>query len=162
MQSNMIYLIDFDGTLFETKNRLICDYIPNQKAIELLNKDIYIVSGNLKSHIIETLNYFQIPFDDKRIIGYRRGMPKSNLKRKIRVISDALKRFKLEDRKEGITYIGDEEDDYFACLNCRIKFLNICDLERELKYQQFIYKESKINYLLKGLEKLQELADKIK
>lgn len=121
----MIYFIDFDGTLFETKNRLICDYIPIEKGIEMLDKDSYIVSGNLKSHIIETLNHFHISYPDKRIIGYRRGMPMDNLKRKIRVINDAIKRFELEDKKEGITYIGDETDDYLACQEIGINFINI-------------------------------------
>lgn len=118
----MIYFIDFDGTLFETKNRLIPDYIPNEKGINLLDNISYIVSGNLKSHIIETLNFFQIPFSDKRIIGYRRGMPMDNLKRKIRVINDAIKRFKLEDKLNEITYIGDEENDLKACQEVGIRF----------------------------------------
>lgn len=123
----MIYFIDFDGTLFETENRIICDYIPIEKAINLLDSNCYIVSGNLKSHIIKTLEFFQIPFDNKKIIGYRRGCPMQNLQRKIRVINDAIKRFKLEDKKEEITYIGDEEDDLKACETIGIKFININD-----------------------------------
>lgn len=123
----MIKFIDFDGTLFESKDRVIPDFTPNEKAIELLEGDSYIVSGNLKSHIVETLNFFQIPFSDKRIIGYRRGMPMDNLKRKIRVINDAIKRFKLEDKLSEITYIGDETDDYRACQEIGIRFTNIND-----------------------------------
>ena len=123
----MIYFIDFDGTLFETKQRLIPDFIPNEKAIELLDNNSYIVSGNLKSKIIETLNYFQIPFNEKRIIGYRRGCPMQNLPRKIRVINDAIKRFKLESKLNEIVYIGDETDDLKACETIGIKFININD-----------------------------------
>lgn len=123
----MIYFIDFDGTLFESKDRVIPDFTPNKKAIEMLDNNSYIVSGNLKSHIIKTLNYFQIPFSDKRIIGYRRGMPMQNLQRKIRVINDAIKRFKLQDKLGEITYIGDEEDDLKACQEIGIRFININD-----------------------------------
>ena len=79
----------------------------------------------MKSHIVKTLNLFKIPFTDKRIIGYRRGMPMDNLQRKIRVINDAIKRFKLEERKEEIVYIGDEEDDLKACQEVGIKFIYI-------------------------------------
>ena len=121
----MIYFIDFDGTLFETIGGEIPQYKPNFKTINLLKENSYIVSGNLKSHIVETLNFFQIPFNEKRIIGYRRGCPMQNLQRKIRVINDAIKKFKLEDRKEEITYIGDEEDDLKACQEIGIKFKNI-------------------------------------
>lgn len=133
----MIYFIDFDGTLFETKNRIIPDYIPNEKAIELLNNS-YIVSGNLKSKIIETLNFFLIEHNPKHIIGYLRGMPMDNLKRKIAVIKRAIKQFNLEDRLNEITYIGDEEDDEFACIYCGINFIYVSEIEREIRRKQFI------------------------
>ena len=134
----MIYFIDFDGTLFDTsvindfkgswkeKGTLIKSYIPIEKGISLLKDDnSFIISGNLKSHIKATLDYFKIPYDDKRIIGYRRGMPTNNLERKIAVINDAIKRFNLQDGKDEITYIGDEEDDLKACQKIGIKFIRI-------------------------------------
>lgn len=120
----MICFIDFDGTLFNTegKDRIISRYTPIDKGLKLLDSNSYIVSGNMKSHITETLEHFKIPFDPKRIIGYRRGMPMENLKRKISVINDAIKRFGLGDKKDDIVYVGDEVDDEKACNEIGIAF----------------------------------------
>lgn len=48
--------------------------------------------------------------------------PMQNLKRKIAVINEAIKRFKLEDKLNEITYIGDEIDDKTACKIVGINF----------------------------------------
>ena len=65
---------------------------------------------------------------EDKVIGYRQGMPMENLKRKIAVINEAIRKFKLDDRKEEITYIGDEEDDKTACeitgINFRLSTFN--------------------------------------
>lgn len=134
----MIYFIDFDFTIADTSINSVCSgnwkekqkQIPQYKiykeAIDFLeqnkNNPIYIVSGNMKSTIQLTLEYFKIPFNSNNIVGYRRGMPMDNLKRKIAVINEAIKKFNLEDRKEEITYIGDEDDDKTACNVIGINF----------------------------------------
>lgn len=134
----MIYFIDFDFTIADTsinsvcsgnykeKQKLIPQYKIYSEAIDFLvqnkNNPVYIVSGNMKSTIQLTLEYFKIPFNSNNIVGYRRGMPMQNLKRKIAVINEAIRKFNLEDRKEEITYIGDEEDDKTACNVIGINF----------------------------------------
>lgn len=134
----MIYFIDFDFTIADTSINSVCSgnwkekqkQIPQYKiykeAIDFLeqnkNNPIYIVSGNMKSTIQLTLEYFKIPFNSNNIVGYRRGMPMDNLKRKIAVINEAIKKFNLEDKKEEITYIGDEDDDKTACNVIGINF----------------------------------------
>lgn len=126
----MIYFIDFDYTIADTsitkscsgnykeKQKLIPQYKIYKEAVDFLeqneNNSVYIVSGNMKSTIQLTLDYFKIPFNSNNIVGYRRGMPMENLKRKIAVINEAIRKFNLADRKEEITYIGDEEDDKTA------------------------------------------------
>ena len=135
----MIYFLDFDFTIADTsitencsgnykdKQKLIPQFKIYDKAVEFINKHannpVYIVSGNLKSTIQQTLEFFKIRFNDKNIIGYRRGMPMDNLKRKIAVINEAIKQFKLEDKLNEITYIGDEEDDKTACNIVGINFI---------------------------------------
>lgn len=134
----MIYFIDFDYTIADTsinsvcsgnykeKQKLIPQYKIYKEAIDFLvqneNNPVYIVSGNMKSTIQLTLEYFKIPFNSNNIVGYRRGMPMNNLKRKIAVINEAIRKFNLADRKEEITYIGDEEDDKTACNVIGINF----------------------------------------
>lgn len=134
----MIYFIDFDYTIADTsinsvcsgnykeKQKLIPQYKIYKEAVDFLlqneNNPVYIVSGNMKSTIQLTLEYFKIPFNSNNIVGYRRGMPMGNLKRKIAVINEAIRKFNLEDRKEEITYIGDEEDDKTACNVIGINF----------------------------------------
>lgn len=134
----MIYFIDFDYTIADTsitkscsgnykeKQKLIPQYKIYKEAVDFLvqheNNPVYIVSGNMKSTIQLTLDYFKIPFNSNNIVGYRRGMPMQNLKRKIAVINEAIRKFNLADRKEEITYIGDEEDDKTACEITGIKF----------------------------------------
>lgn len=134
----MIYFIDFDFTIADTsinsvcsgnwkeKQKLIPQYKIYSKAVDFLeqneNNPVYIVSGNMKSTIQLTLDYFKIPFNSNNIVGYRRGMPMQNLKRKIAVINEAIRKFNLADRKEEITYIGDEEDDKTACNVIGINF----------------------------------------
>lgn len=140
----MIYFIDFDYTIADTsinsvcsgnykeKQKLIPQYKIYKKAVDFLeqneNNPVYIVSGNMKSTIQLTLDYFKIPFNSNNIVGYRRGMPMQNLKRKIAVINEAIRKFNLADRKEEITYIGDEEDDKTACeitgINFRLSTFN--------------------------------------
>lgn len=134
----MIYFIDFDYTIADTsitkscsgnykeKQKLIPQYKIYNEAADFLeqneNNPVYIVSGNMKSTIQLTLEYFKIPFNSNNIVGYRRGMPMNNLKRKIAVINEAIRKFNLADRKEEITYIGDEEDDKTACNVIGINF----------------------------------------
>ena len=134
----MIYFIDFDFTIADTsinsvcsgnykeKQKLIPQYKIYNEAADFLeqneNNPVYIVSGNMKSTIQLTLEYFKIPFNSNNIVGYRRGMPMNNLKRKIAVINEAIRKFNLADRKEEITYIGDEEDDKTACNVIGINF----------------------------------------
>ena len=135
----MIYFIDFDFTIANTsinsvcsgnwneKQKLIPQYKIYKEAIDFIeqneNNPVYIVSGNMKSTIQLTLDYFKIPFNSNNIVGYRRGMPMQNLKRKIAVINEAIRKFNLESRKEEITYIGDEEDDKTACEIIGIKYI---------------------------------------
>lgn len=134
----MIYFIDFDYTIADTsinsvcsgnykeKQKLIPQYKIYKEAVDFLvqneNNPVYIVSGNMKSTIQLTLDYFKIPFNPNNIVGYRRGMPMQNLKRKIAVINEAIRKYNLDDRKEETTYIGDEEDDKTACEIIGIKF----------------------------------------
>lgn len=134
----MIYFIDFDYTIADTsinsvssgnykeKQKLIPQYKIYKEAVDFItqneNNPVYIVSGNMKSTIQLTLEHFKIPFNSNNIVGYRRGMPMENLKRKIAVINEAIRKFNLENRKEEITYIGDEEDDKTACNIVGIKF----------------------------------------
>jgi len=137
----MIYFIDFDYTVADTSITEFCngDYKEKQKlipqfkiykeAVELINSananniPVYIVSGNVGSTIKKTIKYFKLPIKEENVVGYRQGMPMQNLKRKIAVINEAIKKFKLEDKKEEITYIGDEEDDKIASEIVGIKFL---------------------------------------
>lgn len=135
----MVYFIDFDFTIADTsinsvcsgnykeKQKLIPQYKIYDKAILFLekhkNNPVYIVSGNVGSTIKKTIKYFKLPISEDNVVGYRQGMPMDNLKRKIAVINEAIKRFNLEDRKEEITYIGDEEDDKTACNQIGINFL---------------------------------------
>lgn len=127
----MIYFIDFDFTIADTsinsvcsgnykeKQKLIPQYKIYKKAVDFIeqnkNNPVYIVSGNVGSTIKKTIKYFNLPISEDKVIGYRQGMPMQNLKRKIAVINEAIRKFNLEDRKEEITYIGDEEDDKTAC-----------------------------------------------
>lgn len=132
----MIYFLDFDGTIAKTdilkQGKDWKDsqkYIPQieiyPRAIQFIKEEqrkgneIYIVSGNVGSTIVKTLEYFNIPIPKERVYGYRFGYPMENLKRKIRVIQEALKT--VEDKKK-IIYIGDEVDDFRACRELGIKF----------------------------------------
>lgn len=131
----MIYFIDFDYTIADTsimkfcngnykdKQKLIPQITIYKEAIEILNiEDCYIVSGNVGSTIKKAIKHFHLPISEDRIIGYRQGMPMQNLKRKIAVINEAIKKYKLEDKLNEITYIGDEEDDKIASEITGIKF----------------------------------------
>lgn len=131
----MIYFIDFDFTIADTsimkscsgnykeKQKLIPQITIYKEAVELLDKeDCYIVSGNVGSTIKKAIKHFNLPISEDRVVGYRQGMPMDNLKRKIAVINAAIKKFKLGDRLEEITYIGDEEDDKIASEIIGIKF----------------------------------------
>lgn len=136
----MIYFLDFDFTIADTsitkfcsgnykeKQKLIPQFKVYKEAIELINSanayniPVYIVSGNVGSTIKKTIKYFNIPINENNVVGYRQGMPMNNLKRKIAVINTAINQFNLEDRKEEITYIGDEEDDKTACNILGINF----------------------------------------
>lgn len=134
----MIYFIDFDYTIADTsimkscignykeKQKLIPQITIYKEAIDFINnldkEEVYIVSGNVGSTIKKTIKYFNLPISEDKVIGYRQGMPMENLKRKIAVINEAIRKFNLEDRKEEITYIGDEEDDKTACNVIGINF----------------------------------------
>lgn len=134
----MIYFIDFDDTIADTSINSVCSgnykekqkQIPQYKiykeAIDFLerneNNPVYIVSGNMKSTIQLTLEYFKIPFNSNNIVGYRRGMPIANLPRKLAVINETIRKFDLRDKINEILYIGDEEDDKKACEMANIKF----------------------------------------
>ena len=128
----MIYFIDFDYTIADTsitrccsgnykeKQKLIPQFKIYPEAIEFIESaiakgdEVYIVSGNVGSTIKKTIKYFKLPIDPNNVIGYRQGMPMDNLKRKIAVIREAIKQFKLEDKLTEIIYIGDEADDITA------------------------------------------------
>ena len=134
----MIYFIDFDYTIADTsitkfcsgnykeKQKLIPQFKIYDKAVEFLekhkNNPVYIVSGNVGSTIKKTIKYFKLPILEDKVVGYRQGMPMDNLKRKIAVINEAIKRFNLSDKLNEITYIGDEEDDKTACEMVGINF----------------------------------------
>lgn len=136
----MIYFLDFDFTIADTsiteycngnykeKQKLIPQFKIYKEAINLINFannnniPIYIISGNVGSTIKKTIKYFNIPIKEENVVGYRQGMPMDNLKRKIAVINQAIKQFKLEDKKEEITYIGDEQDDKTDCEIININF----------------------------------------
>lgn len=132
----MIYFIDFDNTIADTsimkscngnykdKQKLISQITIYKEAIEILNtEDCYIVSGNVGSTIKKAIKHFNLPIKEDRVVGYRQGMPMDNLKRKIAVINEAIKKFKLEDKLNKIVYIGDEEDDKIASEITGIKFI---------------------------------------
>lgn len=135
----MIYFIDFDYTIADTsinsvcsgnykeKQKLIPQFKIYDKAVKFLednkNNPVYIVSGNVGSTIKKTIKYFNLPISEDKVVGYRQGMPMDNLKRKIAVINEAIRKFNLADRKEEITYIGDEEDDKTACEIIGIKYI---------------------------------------
>lgn len=126
----MIYFIDFDYTIADTsinsvcsgnykeKQKLIPQYKIYKEAVDFItqneNNTVYIVSGNVGSTIKKTIRHFNLPISEDNVVGYRQGMPMQNLKRKIAVINEAIRKFNLADRKEEITYIGDEEDDKTA------------------------------------------------
>lgn len=126
----MIYFIDFDYTIADTsinsvcsgnykeKQKLIPQYKIYKEAVDFItqneNNTVYIVSGNVGSTIKKTIRHFNLPISEDSVVGYRQGMPMQNLKRKIAVINEAIRKFNLADRKEEITYIGDEEDDKTA------------------------------------------------
>ena len=131
-----IYFLDFDGTIAKTDIlkqgkdwRDSQKYIPQieiyPRAIQFIEEkqrkgnEIYIVSGNVRSTIIKTLEYFKIPIPKDRVFGFKQGYPLDNLRRKIRVIQEALKT--VEDKKK-VVYIGDEIDDFKACRELGIKF----------------------------------------
>lgn len=140
----MIYFIDFDYTIADTsinsvcsgnykeKQKLIPQYKIYKEAVDFItqneNNPVYIVSGNVGSTIKKTIKYFNLPISEDKVIGYRQGMPMQNLNRKIAVINEAIRKFNLADRKEEITYIGDEEDDKTACeitgINFRLSTFN--------------------------------------
>lgn len=135
----MIYFLDFDFTIADTSITKFCsgDYKEKQKLIPQFkiynkavyflekhkNNPVYIVSGNVGSTIKKTIKHFKLPISEDNVVGYKQGMPMDNLKRKIAVINDAIKRFKLEDKLNEITYIGDQLDDKTACKIVGIKFL---------------------------------------
>lgn len=135
----MIYFIDFDFTIADTsitkscsgnykeKQKLIPQYKIYKEAVDFIvqneNNPVYIVSGNVGSTIKKTIKYFNLPISEDSVIGYRQGMPMQNLKRKIAVINEAIRKFNLENRKEEITYIGDEEDDKTASEIIGIKYI---------------------------------------
>ena len=134
----MIYFIDFDFTVADTsitkscsgnykeKQKLIPQYKIYKEAVDFLeqneNNPVCIVSGNVGSTIKKTIRHFNLPISEDNVVGYRQGMPMGNLKRKIAVINEAIRKFNLADRKEEITYIGDEEDDKIACNVIGINF----------------------------------------
>lgn len=131
----MIYFIDFDFTIADTlilknavgnykdKQKLIPQITIYKEAIEILNtEDCYIVSGNVGSTIKKAIKHFNLPISEDRVVGYRQGMPMQNLQRKIAVIKEAIKKFKLEDKLNEIVYLGDEEDDKTASEITGIKF----------------------------------------
>lgn len=134
----MIYFIDFDYTIADTsimkscignykeKQKLIPQITIYKEAIDFINnldkEEVYIVSGNVGSTIKKAIKYFNLPISEDRVVGYRQGMPMQNLKRKIAVIKEAIKKFKLEDKLNEITYIGDEIDDKTACKIVGINF----------------------------------------
>lgn len=134
----MIYFIDFDNTIADTsilrccngnykeKQKLIPQITIYKEAIELFNKidkgEKYIVSGNVGSTIKKAIKHFNLPIEEDRVVGYRQGMLMQNLKRKIAVINEAIKKFKLENRLNEIVYIGDEKDDLTACNIVGINF----------------------------------------
>ena len=134
----MVYFIDFDFTIADTsinsvcsgnykeKQKLIPQYKIYKEAVDFLeqneNNTVYIVSGNVGSTIKKTIRHFNLPISEDNVVGYRQGMPMQNLKRKIAVINEAIRKFNLADRKAEITYIGDEEDDKIACNVIGINF----------------------------------------
>lgn len=132
----MNYLLDFDMTIADTSalkkypnwkeaQKHIEEIKIFDKAIEFINKvkqkgdSVFIVSGNVGSTIKKTIDHFNIPIPKENVFGYKWGYPMENLKRKIRVISDALN---VLNSKVNVLYIGDEKDDLKACNELGIKF----------------------------------------
>lgn len=77
----------------------------------------------MEAQLKKTIRHFNLPISEDKVVGYRQGMPMGNLKRKIAVINEAIRKFNLADRKEETTYIGDEEDDKTASEIIGIKYI---------------------------------------
>ena len=98
-----------------------------KEAIEQLSEQhiIYVVSGNVGSTIKKVINYFRFNIPLENIYGYRQGYPMENLTRKKKImqvaIDDILRSHNIS--KSDLIYIGDEIDDYKACLDSDIGFI---------------------------------------
>lgn len=133
----MIYFLDFDFTIADTTAllkgaiwRVAQQFMPEitifPNAVEFINgaiqrgDEVFIVSCNVGSTIKLAVDHFNIPIKKENVFGYRWGYPMENLKRKVRVIQEALKH--VEDKNE-VVYIGDDEDDAIACQEIGIRFI---------------------------------------
>lgn len=96
---------------------------------------IYIVSGNVGSTIKKVIQYFQLNIPLENVYGYRQGYPMENLARKKKVMQVAIDSILQTHHilKSDIIYIGDEVDDYKACLEYGVEFVGCLCGNEELK-----------------------------
>lgn len=96
---------------------------------------IYIVSGNVGSTIKKVIQYFQLNIPLENVYGYRQGYPMENLARKKKVMQVAIDSILQTHHilKSDIIYIGDEVDDYKACLEYGVEFVGCLWGNEELK-----------------------------
>ena len=91
-----------------------------KEVIEQLSEGhlIYIVSGNVGSTVKKVIQYFNLNIPLENVYGYRQGYPMENLARKKKVMQVAVDSILQTHHilKSDIIYIGDEVDDYKACL----------------------------------------------
>lgn len=96
---------------------------------------IYIVSGNVGSTIKKVIQYFHLNISLENVYGYRQGYPMENFARKKKVMQVALDSILQTHNisKSDIIYIGDEADDYRACLEFGVNFMGCLWGNDELK-----------------------------
>lgn len=107
------------------------------KVLEKLSEQhlIYIVSGNVGSTVKKVIQYFNLNIPLENVYGYRQGYPIENLARKKKVMQVALDNILQTHNisKSDIIYIGDEADDYKACLENGVEFVGCLWGNEELK-----------------------------
>lgn len=108
-----------------------------KEVIEQLSKEhlIYIASGNVGSTIKKVIQYFNFNIPLENVYGYRQGYPMENLARKKKVMQVALDNILQAHNisKSDIIYIGDEADDYKACIENGVEFVGCLWGNEELK-----------------------------
>lgn len=108
-----------------------------KEVIEQLSEQhiIYVVSGNVGSTIKKVIQYFHLNIPLENVYGYRQGFPMENLARKKKVMQVAIDNILQAHNilKSDIIYIGDEIDDYKACLHSEIGFIGCVWGNNELR-----------------------------